>query len=347
MTLLIEQILNGLQLGITLFLMSAGLTLVFGIMQVINLAHGSFYMIGAYVGATVAASSGSFLLGVAAALTAAALAGMAVESVVLRQLYKRDHLDQVLATFGLIFFFNELTRMIWGKQPLFMDVPVWLSGNLELLPGLRGDEVVVLQLADLAGEIRRQEVELEVPVLGCLLGYVGAPLVARGLGIVEVVLEGLALLGDHVVEILGDLVVDPTQIELVEHLLPPFAELVEHVAQTLHPIAVGVLEPLLHQAAHRRVEITVVEQVVCQFLEQTLGVVVEPRLGPVPGRVAKPGPLTLLASTPDHHDRRLAGTTPLHRTVLPAGRTSRHIGRTADDAPGSRISSSTRNPRRS
>jgi branched-chain amino acid transport system permease protein len=136
MILLVEQILNGLQLGITLFLMSAGLTLVFGIMQVINLAHGSFYMIGAYVGATVAAASSSFLLGVAAALTAAALAGMAVESAVLRHLYKRDHLDQVLATFGLIFFFNELTRMIWGKQPLFMDAPVWLSGNIELLPGL-------------------------------------------------------------------------------------------------------------------------------------------------------------------------------------------------------------------
>jgi len=136
MILLVEQILNGLQLGITLFLMSAGLTLVFGIMQVINLAHGSFYMIGAYVGATVAAASSSFLLGVAAALTASALAGMAVESAVLRHLYKRDHLDQVLATFGLIFFFNELTRMIWGKQPLFMDVPVWLSGNIELLPGL-------------------------------------------------------------------------------------------------------------------------------------------------------------------------------------------------------------------
>jgi branched-chain amino acid transport system permease protein len=93
-------------------------------------------MIGAYVGATVAAASSSFLLGVAAALTAAALAGMAVESAVLRHLYKRDHLDQVLATFGLIFFFNELTRMIWGKQPLFMDAPVWLSGNIELLPGL-------------------------------------------------------------------------------------------------------------------------------------------------------------------------------------------------------------------
>ena len=136
MILFIEQILNGLQLGITLFLMSAGLTLVFGIMQVINLAHGSFYMIGAYVGATVTMASNSFLLGVIAALAAAGAAGMVVETVVLRQLYKREHLDQVLATFGLIFFFNEMTRIIWGKQPLFMDVPPWLSGNLELLPGL-------------------------------------------------------------------------------------------------------------------------------------------------------------------------------------------------------------------
>ncbi len=104
MILFVEQILNGLQLGITLFLMSAGLTLVFGIMQVINLAHGSFYMIGAYVGATVTAVSGSFLLGVMAALAAAGLTGMAVEMIVLRRLYKREHLDQVLATFGLIFF---------------------------------------------------------------------------------------------------------------------------------------------------------------------------------------------------------------------------------------------------
>ena len=95
MILFIEQILNGLQLGITLFLMSAGLTLVFGIMQVINLAHGSFYMIGAYVGATVVAASGSFILGIIAALAAAGLVGMAVEVLVLRQLYRRDHLDQV------------------------------------------------------------------------------------------------------------------------------------------------------------------------------------------------------------------------------------------------------------
>ena len=136
MLLVIEQLLNGLQLGITLFLMSAGLTLVFGIMQVINLAHGSFYLIGAYVGATVAARSGSFLLGIAAALAAAAAAGMIVEVIVLRRLYRREHLDQVLATFGLILFFNELTRIVWGRQPLMMDVPAWLGGSIELLPGL-------------------------------------------------------------------------------------------------------------------------------------------------------------------------------------------------------------------
>ncbi|WP_136808178.1 branched-chain amino acid ABC transporter permease [Desulfosediminicola flagellatus] len=136
MILVLEQILNGLQLGITLFLMSAGLTLVFGIMQVINLAHGSFYMVGAYVGATVAAYTGSFLLGIVAALLAAAIVGMIVEATVLRHLYKREHLDQVLATFGLIMFFNELARIIWGRQPLFMDVPAWLAGTIELLPGL-------------------------------------------------------------------------------------------------------------------------------------------------------------------------------------------------------------------
>ncbi|BBO91391.1 branched-chain amino acid ABC transporter permease [Desulfosarcina ovata] len=136
MLLFLEQLLNGLQLGITLFLMSAGLTLVFGIMQVINLAHGSFYMIGAYVAATVTARSGSFLLGLLAALPAAALVGMLVEMLVLRRLYKKDHLDQVLATFGLIMFFNELTRMVWGRQPLFMDVPAWLAGSVELIPGV-------------------------------------------------------------------------------------------------------------------------------------------------------------------------------------------------------------------
>ena len=136
MLLFIEQVLNGLQMGIMLFLMSAGLTLVFGIMKVINLAHGSFYMIGAYVGATVTARSGSFVLGVLAALAAAALAGIGVETLVLRRLYRKDHLDQVLATFGLIMFFNEATRIVWGRQPLYMDVPAWLAGSVELIPGV-------------------------------------------------------------------------------------------------------------------------------------------------------------------------------------------------------------------
>jgi branched-chain amino acid transport system permease protein len=134
--LFIEQLLNGVQLGIMLFLMSAGLTLVFGIMQVINLAHGSFYMIGAYLGATVAAATGSFVLAVLAAVTGAGIAGCIVELLVLRRLYDREHLDQVLATFGLIMFANELTRIIWGRQPLFMDVPSRLANSVELFPGL-------------------------------------------------------------------------------------------------------------------------------------------------------------------------------------------------------------------
>ena len=135
MLLFFEQLLNGLQLGVMLFLMSAGLTLVFGIMRVINLAHGSLYMVGAYSAATVVLYSGSFLLGLLAALVAAGLVGILVELLVLRRLYDRNHLDQVLATFGLILFFNELTRIIWGRQPLFMDVPAWLSGTLEVIPG--------------------------------------------------------------------------------------------------------------------------------------------------------------------------------------------------------------------
>ena len=136
MLLILEQTLNGLQLGVTLFLMSAGLTLTFGIMQVINLAHGSFYMVGAYVAATVTIRTGSFLLGLVTALLAAALVGMLVEALILRRLYKKEHVEQVLATFGLIMFFNEMTRIIWGRQPLFMDVPSWLSGTIELIPGI-------------------------------------------------------------------------------------------------------------------------------------------------------------------------------------------------------------------
>jgi branched-subunit amino acid ABC-type transport system permease component len=103
--LFIEQVLNGLQFGIMLFVMAAGLTLIFGVMGLINLAHGSLYMVGAFACAAVAAATGSFWLGLAASLVAAALAGAIMEIVVIRRLYKRDHLDQVLATFALILMF--------------------------------------------------------------------------------------------------------------------------------------------------------------------------------------------------------------------------------------------------
>lgn len=132
---LLAQTLNGLQLGVMLFLMAAGLTLVFGIMNLLNLAHGSFYMIGAYFAAVAQAWTGSFLLGVLIALPLTVAVGIAVEFIALRHLYARDHLDQVLATFGLILFFNELVRIIFGPQPLFMALPPALSGQIELLPG--------------------------------------------------------------------------------------------------------------------------------------------------------------------------------------------------------------------
>jgi len=133
--LFLEQVLNGLQLGVMLFLLAAGLTLVLGIMNLVNLAHGSLYMVGAFVAASVARVTGSYLLGLLAALPAAALVGMAVEVIALRRLYGRDHLDQVLATFGLILFFNEATRIIGGPRALFMDGPAWLSGTVEVIPG--------------------------------------------------------------------------------------------------------------------------------------------------------------------------------------------------------------------
>ncbi|MCZ6669365.1 MAG: branched-chain amino acid ABC transporter permease [Gammaproteobacteria bacterium] len=134
MLLFFEQLLNGLQFGFMLFLLSAGLTLVFGVMNLINLAHGSFYMVGAYVAATVMLASGSFVLALLVALVVAAACGLLVEVMVLRHLYRRDHLDQVLATFGLILFFNEATRMIWGRQPLFMQLPEFLSSTVEVIP---------------------------------------------------------------------------------------------------------------------------------------------------------------------------------------------------------------------
>ncbi len=135
MLLFLEQTLNGLQLGVMLFLMAAGLTLVFGIMNMINLAHGSFYMIGAFAAVAATRASGSFALGVVAAVAAAGLVGLATEASVLRGLYRRDHLDQVLATFGLILVFNELVSIVWGPQAMFLGVPDALSGTVEILPG--------------------------------------------------------------------------------------------------------------------------------------------------------------------------------------------------------------------
>src|SRR5436189_3882897 len=131
----IEQCLNGLQFGLLLFLLAAGLTLVFGIMDLVNLAHGSLYMVGAYFAATFVAWTGSFVAGAILALGATMLVGMAVEIVALRPLYGRDHLDHVLATFGLILFFNELVRILFGSTALYMRVPDFLNGRVEILPG--------------------------------------------------------------------------------------------------------------------------------------------------------------------------------------------------------------------
>jgi branched-chain amino acid transport system permease protein len=134
--LLLEQALNGLQFGVMLFLMAAGLTLVFGVMGLINLAHGSLYMIGAFAAAATAAATGSFLLALVASLAAAALAGVVVEMTIIRRLYDRDHLDQVLATFALILIFSEGTRWLFGSFPLYLDTPDYLSGTVTLPFGI-------------------------------------------------------------------------------------------------------------------------------------------------------------------------------------------------------------------
>src|SRR5476651_829066 len=136
MTLFIEQCLNGLQFGLLLFLLAAGLTLVFGIMDLVNLAHGSLYMIGAYFAATFAAWTGSFVLGAVLALAATLVVGMAVEVIAMRRLYGRDHLDHVLGTFGLILFFNELVRVIWGPAGMTLPLPSQMLTAVQVLPGV-------------------------------------------------------------------------------------------------------------------------------------------------------------------------------------------------------------------
>jgi branched-chain amino acid transport system permease protein len=132
----IEQCLNGVQLGMLLFLLAAGLTLVFGIMDLVNLAHGSLYMLGAYFAATFAVLTGSFVVAVVLAIVCSLIAGMVLEVIALRPLYGRDHLDQVLGTFGLILFFNELVRLIWGPAGMTLALPPQMLSAVQILPGV-------------------------------------------------------------------------------------------------------------------------------------------------------------------------------------------------------------------
>lgn len=136
LTLFFIQILNGIQFGLMLFLMSAGLTLVVGIMNFINLAHGSLYMIGAYLAAFIQQRTGSFFVAVLLAVPLVVLLGFLLETTIFKRFYKRDHLDQVLATFAMILFFNELIRIVFGSAGYFMDIPVVLSGAIPLFPGV-------------------------------------------------------------------------------------------------------------------------------------------------------------------------------------------------------------------
>jgi branched-chain amino acid transport system permease protein len=151
----IEQCLNGLQVGMLLFLLAAGLTLIFGIMNLVNLAHGSLYMLGAYFAATFAAWTGSFLAAVVLTIAATLLVGMLLEIIAMRRLYGRDHLDHVLGTFGLILFFNELVRLIWGAQGLPLPLPSWLNTPVHLLPGFTYSAyrlaIIIVTLAVAAG----------------------------------------------------------------------------------------------------------------------------------------------------------------------------------------------------
>ena len=132
----IEQCLNGVQLGMLLFLLAAGLTLVFGIMDLVNLAHGSLYMLGAYFAATLAAVTGSFVVAVILAVAGSLVVGMVLEVVAIRRLYRRSHLDHVLGTFGLLLFFNELVRLIWGPAGMTLPLPPRMLNAVQIIPGV-------------------------------------------------------------------------------------------------------------------------------------------------------------------------------------------------------------------
>jgi len=136
LTLALVQILNGIQFGLILFLIAAGLTLVFGVMDFINLAHGVQYMVGAYLAAAFSAMTGSFFAGLALALPTALAFGLLLEVLIFRHLYDRSHLDQVLATFGVILFLNQAVKFVWGAAPLSVPIPDALSGGIEIADGM-------------------------------------------------------------------------------------------------------------------------------------------------------------------------------------------------------------------
>ena len=135
-TLLLEQLLNGLKFGLMLFLLSTGVTLIFGVMGLVNIAHGAMFTLGAFLGFAVGERHG-YLAGWAAALLGTGLAALAVELLVMRRLYRRHHLDQVLGTFGLMLIVNELIVIFWGRDPMFASMPEWLSGSVSLMPELQ------------------------------------------------------------------------------------------------------------------------------------------------------------------------------------------------------------------
>jgi branched-chain amino acid transport system permease protein len=136
LALLAVQVLNGLQLGVLLFLIAAGLTLVFGVMNFINLAHGVQYMLGAYLAVMFYGLVDNFLLALVLALVTALVFGLALEFAVFRHLYDRDHLDQVIATFGVILFLNQGVKILWGAAPLSMPIPELFAGTVRLAPGM-------------------------------------------------------------------------------------------------------------------------------------------------------------------------------------------------------------------
>ncbi len=222
-TLIAEQILNGLQFGVMLFLMSAGLTLIFGVMGLINLAHGSLYMVGAFACAAVSMASGSFWLGLAASLAAAAAVGAIIEIVVIKRLYGRDHLDQVLATFALILVFSEGVRWIFGAFPLYLNIPDSLAGAV-LLPG-----------------------DIHYPLYRLLIIAVGLAIAAGLAGLISFTRLGIQIrAGQTDREMIAVLGVDIDRLyTLVFALGAALAGLAGALVGTIQSVEVGMGEPVL------------------------------------------------------------------------------------------------------